>query len=82
MYYVYILQGLKYPRRFYKGYSTDLKERMGDHNSAYCKHTSSYRPWKIVFYAVFADKYVAQRFERYLKTSSGISFTRKRLINY
>jgi len=82
MYYVYILQSIKYPRKLYKGYSTNLKKRLNYHNSGLCKHTSWYKPWKIIFYAVFADKYIAIRFEKYLKTASGIAFARKRLINY
>lgn len=81
MYYVYILRSIKYPRKLYKGYSTNLKKRLIDHNSGFCKYTSWYRPWKIIFYAVFIDKYTALRFEKYLKSGSGKSFTRKRLIN-
>jgi hypothetical protein len=43
------------------------------------KHTSKYRPWQIETYLAFTDHQMAVAFERYLKTSSGIAFARKRL---
>ena len=33
MSYVYRIHNLKYPKRNYVGYSTDLKQRMSDHNA-------------------------------------------------
>jgi len=82
MHYVYILQSIKYPQRLYKGYTVNLKERIKYHNWGDCKHTVKYGPWRFVYYSVFIDKKKALAFERYLKSSSGIAFMRKRLINY
>ena len=82
MYYVYLLQSLKCPKKFYTGFSTELRNRFKDHNTGNSPHTKKFRPWKIIFYCAFEDKTTALNFERYLKTSSGIAFRNKRLINY
>jgi len=80
MYYVYVLQSINYPNRLYRGYSTGLLDRLKTHNLGGCKYTAKYKPWKIIFYVAFANKYKALQFEKYLKSSSGIAFARKRLI--
>ncbi|MFH1207596.1 MAG: GIY-YIG nuclease family protein [Patescibacteria group bacterium] len=82
MHIVYILQSKSDPKRFYKGYTTNLQERLINHNLGKSKHTSKYRPWGIVFYCVFPNKKRAMKFEHYLKSASGIAFMRKRLISY
>jgi len=80
MYYVYILQSIKYPSKSYKGSTENLKERLKTHNSGKVDYTSKFKPWKIVYYCAFTDKKKALDFEKYLKTASGIAFIRKRLI--
>jgi len=79
-YFVYILKSLKYPNRFYKGYTSNIDGILKRHNSGASKHTSKYRPWELIFYCAFEDKKSALDFENYLKTASGIAFMRKRLI--
>jgi len=81
MHIVYILQSINFPKQLYKGYTTDLKNRIVKHNSGSVPHTAKYKPWNIVFYCCFKNKKKALDFERYLKTASGIAFMRKRLIN-
>jgi len=82
MHVVYILQSKQNSRRFYKGYTTDLKQRLKKHNSGTTKYTAKYKPWNLVFYCVFQSKKKALDFEKYLKTASGIAFMKKRLIDY
>jgi len=77
--YVYILQSQGDPDRFYTGHTDNLDERLKVHNQRKCKHTSRYTPWKIKTTIAFADKQKALDFERYLKTSSGRAFAKKRL---
>ncbi len=79
MYYVYILKSDK-DCSMYVGVTTDLIKRIKEHNSKGMKFTDSRRPYRIVWYAVFSDKIKAYKFERYLKTGSGIAFSRKHLI--
>lgn len=80
MYVVYILESINFKKVFYKGYTTDLKQRIRRHNSGEIVSTTKYKPWKIIFYSVFSDRNKALAFEKYLKSGSGIAFMRKRLI--
>jgi predicted GIY-YIG superfamily endonuclease len=76
MYYVYILKSLKTGEK-YVGYSTNLKERIKQHNSGQSNHTSHKGPYKIYWYCAFSEKQKALSFEKYLKSSSGFAFTNK-----
>jgi len=80
MHYVYILQSLNDATQTYIGSTADLKKRLESHNSGANKHTSKFKPWKIVWYCSFVSKQKAIFFEKYLKTSSGIAFRRERLL--
>jgi predicted GIY-YIG superfamily endonuclease len=77
MFYAYILQSITHPDQFYRGHTSDLRKRLADHNAAKCPHTAKYAPWKVKFYAAFETLDLAQRFERYLKTGSGHSFSKR-----
>ena len=79
VYYVYLIQSLKFPDQRYVGFTGDLKERLKEHNAGESKHTSKYAPWEIVSYHSFKEKRKAQEFEYYLKTGSGKAFANKRL---
>ncbi|MCF7849306.1 MAG: GIY-YIG nuclease family protein [Kiritimatiellales bacterium] len=80
MHYVYILKSIAHPSQSYVGYTADLKNRINKHNEGGCKHTSKYKPWKIVWYSAFPDKHKALEFETYLKSHSGKAFSNKRLV--
>ena len=77
MYYVYILQSINNPDRFYIGFTNDLKKRIQQHNSGENIHTNKFKPWNIKNYFAFDDKNKAQKFEEYLKTGNGRIFCRK-----
>ena len=79
MKYVYILQSISFPDKFYTGLTNDLKRRFAEHNQCKSIHTNKHIPWKIKTYIAFSDEQKAFEFERYLKTSSGRSFAKKRL---
>ncbi len=53
MKYVYILNSLADPERFYTGITDDLKARLSTHNSGAVTHTARYRPWQIKTYVAF-----------------------------
>ncbi|HCR41962.1 TPA: hypothetical protein DIV45_01185 [Patescibacteria group bacterium] len=80
MYYTYILYSSK-SLNFYYGYTEDIKDRLKSHNEGRVFATAPYRPWKLVFYASFANKELAKDFERYLKTGAGKAFAYKRLVH-
>ena len=63
----------------YVGVTSDLKQRLADHNAGKSPHTSKFTPWKLVTYVAFSDERKAETFECYLKSGSGHAFARKRL---
>lgn len=79
MKYVYILRSQSDPERFYTGCTSDLKQRLKDHNSGKVPHTSKFMPWALKTYVAFSDENQAIQFESYLKTASGRAFAKKRL---
>jgi len=78
-YYVYILQSLQNPHKYYTGFTENLEQRVHEHNMGKCSHTSGSRPWRVKTATAFTDRQRALDFERYLKTASGRAFARKRL---
>ncbi len=79
MLYVYLIESLSESGQRYVGLTTDLKQRLTDHNDGKSAHTSKYRPWRLNTYLAFSDEDKARAFERYLKSGSGHAFARKRL---
>ena len=79
MYYVYHLQSENNPDKYYVGLTTDIERRLSEHNAGKSIHTNKSLPWKAVSYTAFIDKSKAEKFEAYLKTSSGRAFAKKRL---
>jgi putative endonuclease len=79
MTYVYILQSLRHPERYYVGITADLRSRLGRHNAGEVSHTSKYAPWAVKIYVAFSDEKRAFAFEKYLKSPSGRAFAKKRL---
>jgi len=79
MFYTYVLQSLSFPEELYRGHTSDLKQRVAEHNAGNCTHTSKFRPWKLIFYAAFEKLDLAQQFERYLKSGSGHAFCKRHL---
>ena len=80
MHYVYILQSALDHRRHYTGFTHNLRSRLTSHNAGQNPSTVHGRPWQIVSYFAFADETKARDFERYLKSGSGKTFSRRRLI--
>ncbi len=79
MYYVYILR-TRDGKRIYTGFTTDLEQRLNEHNSGKSRHTNKFRPWELVSYSMFESEEKARSFEKYLKTGSGIAFARRHLL--
>ncbi len=78
MHYVYLLQSERFPDQRYIGVTSDLKQRIPDHNAGKSPHTSKFAPWRLVTYVAFSDKHKAETFERYLKSGSGHAFAKRR----
>ena len=79
MYYTYIIRSLKETDQVYIGATSDLKQRLRDHNNGHSAHTAKYAPWAIECYVAFPQKQIAYDFEIYLKSHAGRAFAAKRL---
>ena len=78
VYYVYILHLRDHS--YYHGFSTNLKQRLKNHQEGTVTSTKNFRPVKLVFYAAFSSKMKALKFEEYLKSSSGFAFRNKHFL--
>lgn len=79
MYYVYIIRSVKHGS-FYVGSTSNLKERLRDHNQRTVKTTKVGVPYILVWYCGFVNRLKALDFEKYLKNGSGFAFRNKHLI--
>jgi predicted GIY-YIG superfamily endonuclease len=76
---VYILRSEGDSSRYYTGLTADTLARLEAHNAGRCRHTASAKPWRVVMEVWFADEKRAVLFERYLKSGSGIAFSKRHL---
>jgi predicted GIY-YIG superfamily endonuclease len=74
---VYVLKSTAGCVRYYTGLTWNVPIRLASHNAGMCKHTASGRPWEVDVVVEFADEARAARFERYLKTGSGVAFAQR-----
>ena len=79
MHYVYLLVSARSKSRRYVGVTTDLEQRLAEHNSGKSAHTAKFKPWRLVTYVAFSDARKAAKFEHYLKSGSGHAFANRRL---
>ena len=82
MWYVYIIRSIDFPEQEYIGATADLKRRLSEHTAGKSTHTAKFKPkfkpWKLVWYCAFPDRFKALEFEKYLKSHSGRAFAKKR----
>jgi len=78
MHYVYILHS-ETDKKFYIGFSSDLKTRIIAHQKGEVKSTKKRRPLKLVYYEAFIDKRAARRQEFFYKTGQGRRVLKNRL---
>jgi predicted GIY-YIG superfamily endonuclease len=79
MYYVYILKSQK-DNSNYIGATNDLRKRIKQHNQYCSRYTSTKAPYNLIWYCAFISKQKAYDFEKYLKSSSGHAFLKKRFL--
>jgi len=81
MYYCYILQNEK-DGGLYVGYTKNLKERVEQHNHGKLPATKPRRPFELIFYSAFTNKYDALESEKYYKTIAGRRRIQRMLANH
>ena len=79
--YVYVLKSEK-DGLLYTGCTSDLKNRMKQHNEGQVASTAKRVPFKLVYYEYCVDKKDAFHREKYLKTTYGKRYIHNRLKNY
>lgn len=77
-FYVYVLKCSD--NMIYMGYTSNIENRLQQHQSGKVKFTQHRRPVKLQCYTAFFNKYLALSYEKYLKTGSGRSVLYKRLL--
>ena len=81
MYYTYVLQSIK-DRKYYIGFTKDLKQRFEKHNKGLIESTKSRKPLKLIYYEACLNQEDATRREKYLKTYHGRMFIKRRIKSY
>ncbi len=56
MFYVYLLESKTVDGKRYVGVTSNLKQRLADHNAGRSKHTARYLPWQLITYCIFGSK--------------------------
>ncbi len=69
MHYVYYLRMNN--GQVYTGYSSNLKQRIAQHEHGVVTTTSKYLPITLIGYEAYIEKSDAQRRERFMKTTEG-----------
>jgi predicted GIY-YIG superfamily endonuclease len=77
---VYVLRSINSPDRYYTGLTDHIERRLAVHNAGGSKYTASLRPWEPVASIEFRTVESAAAFERYLKTGSGRSFSKRHFV--
>jgi len=78
MHYTYVLLS-EQERRFYTGYTADLRRRLGEHQQGRVRWTASRQPVRLVYYEACLSQEDALRRERFLKSGKGKRYLRNRL---
>lgn len=72
--FVYILNSLSDPARYYTGITSDVRVRLAEHNRGGCPQTHRWVPWRVTAVVAFSSESRALAFERYLKSGPGSAF--------
>ncbi|MEK7091131.1 MAG: GIY-YIG nuclease family protein [Patescibacteria group bacterium] len=78
MYYTYVLKSLV-NGDVYIGYSENLRTRLEYHNSGRVRSTKGYKPWILVYYEAYLNKFDAAGREKQLKTHAAKSSLEKQI---
>jgi putative endonuclease len=78
MYYTYILFSQK-DKRFYTGYSSDLRKRLIEHQKGQVFSTKGREPVKLIYYEACHNEQDARAREKYLKSGMGKRYLKNRI---
>ncbi|TSC76019.1 MAG: putative endonuclease [Parcubacteria group bacterium Gr01-1014_31] len=78
MFYTYVLQSLK-DKRWYTGYTSDLRERLRIHNERTVQSTKHRGQFRLLYYEACLNEDDARARETYLKSGMGKRYLKNRL---
>ena len=82
MYWTYLLENQN-DKSWYIGYTSNLKQRITDHQAGMGSKTTSQKDnWKLIYCEGYVDKEDAMGRERYLKSGSGRTYLKRQLKHY
>ncbi len=70
---VYVLRSIKTGRR-YVGITEDIERRLEEHNFGHTVSTRGGIPWRLIYSEAHANRSLAARRERFLKSGQGRAF--------
>lgn len=79
MYYVYIIRFVK-SGKFYTGLTLNISVRLRKHRNRETKISKDLGTFHLKFISALPNKFIAARFEKYLKSHSGRAFRNKHLV--
>ena len=79
-YYIYVLQSER-DKRWYTGFTMDLRKRLREHNEGRYANswTKTRRPFRLIYYEACNNEQDARKREIYLKTGMGKRYLKNRL---
>jgi len=77
MVYIYVLQNKD--KKWYTGYTGDLRKRFSEHNNQKSKYTRWRGPYQLIYYEACLDDEDAKSREKYLKSGMGKRYLKNRL---
>jgi predicted GIY-YIG superfamily endonuclease len=75
--FVYMLRSDRDATKHYVGVTSNVCERLHQHNAGLNTHTARNCPWRVIVAIEFRTEESALRFERYLKSGSGRAFAKR-----
>ena len=70
MFAVYVLRSQS-TGQYYTGFTSNLTQRLGQHNQGITKSTKNRGPWEVVYKESYSSRAEATRREKYLKSGKG-----------
>ncbi len=80
-FFVYVLLS-EIDSRFYTGYTSDLKNRLTEHNEGNVTSTKRRKPLKLIYFEGCLNQQDATRREKYLKSGNGKIYLKNRLSSF
>ncbi|MBI1305577.1 MAG: GIY-YIG nuclease family protein [Bacteroidetes bacterium] len=77
MFFTYILRSVEH-KRFYVGMSSDVDQRLKQHNAGRTKSTKPYGPWELIHVEEFETRLEARKRELYLKSGFGREWIKRK----